>query len=287
MPRRGFTLSELRACSPGMSQSERRIQRIAVGVAVLALIVAVSAVIVTWRTDRRSDVPESRHVSARDLVKLKPSVLAQAVGGIRVTDAELCHALGLSPDDTIAAISGRAIARAQELSGVLRDLAALRARSWFVDVVRDREPVLVRWELDGDLDAERRADLAARLAGAAPGGQGDPRIASVRQVNPTTFVVPRATFEAWTADPAQVTAGGRAIPVVDAGEQGGFRLYAIRRGSVYAALGLEDGDVLRAINGTQLASGDQALELIARSTAQITLDLLRRGRPMILNYLIK
>ena len=89
-----------------------------------------------------------------------------------------------------------------------------------------------------------------------------------------------------TADPAQVTSGGRAVPVVD-GAQGGFKLYAIRPGSAYAALGLEDGDVVRAINGTPVASADQILELVARSTGQITLDLFRRGQPLLLNYLIK
>ena len=265
-----------------MSQNERRIQRIAVGFAAIALVTAAVAVVVTWRTDRRtSALPASRHVSASDLIKLKPGAIAQADGGIRVTDATLGGALGLAPDDMLVAISGRSVARTHELYGVLRELAVLRPQSLFIDLIRDREPVLLRWELDGDLDAARRADLAD----GAPGS--DPRIATVRQLNPTTFAVPRATVEAWTADPAQVTSGGRAIPALDAGAESGFKLYALRPGSAYTALGLEDGDVIRAINGTQLASGDQALELIARSTGQITLDVMRRGRPILLNYLIK
>jgi S1-C subfamily serine protease len=267
-----------------MSQSERRIQRIAVGFAAIAVLTTAAAVIVAWRTDRRTAaLSPTRHVSASELVKLAPGAIAQADGGILVTDAALRSALGLSPGDVITAISGRSVARIHELSGLLRELAILRPRSLFVDVIRDREPVLERWELDGDLDTARRADLAAR----PPPGARDPRIASVRLLNPTTFAVPRETVEAWTADPAQVTSGGRAIPVLDAGEQSGFKLYAIRPGSAYAALGLEDGDVVRAINGTQLASSEQILELVARSTGQITLDLLRHGQPMIFNYLIK
>ncbi|HEY6173651.1 MAG TPA: hypothetical protein VIX73_04370 [Kofleriaceae bacterium] len=268
-----------------MSQSERRIQWIAVGFAAIALVTTTVAV-VTWRTGRSSVLSTSRHVSASDLIKLKPGAIAQAEAGIQVTDAALRSTLGLLPGDTLTAISGRSVAKAHELYGVLRELAVLRPRSLFIDLIRDREPVLERWELDGDLDIERRADLAAS-APPGPGPRDDPRIASVRQLNPTTFAVPRATVEAWTADPTQVISGGRAIPVLDAGEQSGFKIYAIRRGSVYAALGLEDGDVLRAINGTQLASGDQALELVARSTGQITVDLLRGGQPLIFNYLIK
>ena len=265
-----------------MSQNERRIQRIAVGFAVIALVTAAVAVVVTWRTDRRTSAsPASGHVSAIDLIKLKPAVIAQVDGGVRVTDGTLGSALGLSPGDTLVAISGRSVARTYELYGVLRELAMLRPQSLFLDLIRDREPVLLRWELDGDLDAALRADSAA----GAPGG--GPWIATVRRLNPTTFAVPRATVEAWTADPAQVTSGGRAMPAFDAGAVRGFKLYAIRPGSAYAALGLENDDVIRAINGTQLASGDQALELVARSTGQITLDIVRRGQSILLNYLIK
>lgn len=265
-----------------MSHSERRIQWIAVGFAAIALVTTAVAVVVTWRTEQPAALSTRRHVSASQVAKLKPGSIAQAQAGIQVSDAALRSALGLSPGDTLTAISGRSVARIHELYGVLRDLAVLRPRSLFVDVLRDRELVLERWEIDGDLDNALRVDLAAS---ASP--SGDPRIASVRQVNPTTFAVPRATVEAWTADPVQVTSGGRAIPVLDAGEQSGFKIYAIRPGSAYAALGLVDGDVLRAINGTLLASGDQVLELVARSTGQITVDLLRGGRSVIFNYLIK
>lgn len=264
-----------------MSHSERRIQRVAVAIAVVALGIAIAAVIVRWRSDVRPGAPPRRHVAASDLVRLKPGAIVQAEGGIRVSDPQLASALGVQPGDTITAISGRSVARLHELSGVLHDLAALRPQSLFVDLLRDHQGVLERWELDGDLDVARRADLAAGAEGR------DARIASVQQVGRTAFRVPRATVEAWTADPAQVTSGGRAIPMLDAGDQRGFKIYAIRPGSAYAALGLEDGDVVRAINGTQLASPEQALELVARAGPQITLDVVRRGESIMLNYLIK
>jgi general secretion pathway protein C len=267
-----------------MSQRERRIQRIAFGFAALALMIAVVAVVVRWRTDHlRAAAPASRHVSANAVVKLKPGAIAQADGGIQVSDTALAASLGLAPGDAITAISGRPVARVHELSGALRDLAVLQPRSLFVELIRDREPVTERWDLDGDLDIARRGDAAA----AAPPGSIDPRAATVKQLDRTTFAVPRATLDAWIAAPDLVTSSGRAIPIVDAGASSGFKLYAIHPGSAYAALGLDDGDVVRAINGTRLTSGDHALELIARSTTQITLDILRRGQPMLLNYLIK
>jgi hypothetical protein len=267
-----------------MSQRER-LPRVAVGFAAVALATAAAAVIVLWRTDRlqsgTSALP-SRHVSASDLIKLRPGAVVQVDGGVRVADTALCAALGLSPSDTITAISGHGVTRVHELSGILHELAIFRPHSLFIDLIRDRAPVVERWELDGDLDVARRAELAASGSGAS-----DPRIATVAQIDGTTYGVPRATVEAWTAEPSLVTSGGRAIPMFGARDQEGFKLYAIRPGSAYAALGLEDGDVVRAINGTPIGSGDQILELVARSTTQITVDVLRRGQSLLLNYLIK
>jgi len=272
------------ACSPEMSQRERRIQQIAVGVAVVSLVIAIAAGGAAWRCDRRrsAGVSASRHVSASDLAKLQPGAMVQVSGGVRVTEGTLAAALGLAPGDTIAAISGRPVTRVHELDGILRELAIFRPQRLFLELVRDGESVVERWEIDGDLDVARRTQRADR----AP-GPSDPRVATIQQVDRTTYAVPRATVEAWASDPAQVTSGGRGVPVLGRGEHSGFRIYAIRPGSAYAALGLEDGDVIRMINGTPLGSADQVLALVAGSDRQVTVDLERAGRAMVLNYLIK
>lgn len=278
-----------------MSQRERRIQWIAVGFAVVALLIAGIAVFVVAsrpaerpRHDRAS--PARRHVAASDLAKLQPATVEQVGDGLRVIDGALRTALGLAASDTIVAVSGRRVTRAYELRELLRELGALKPHSVFVDLVRDREPVLERWELDGDLEAARRAeeaDLGGLLKALPSVSPIDPLSATVARVNDTTFVVPRATFEAWLANPVVVAAGGRGVPASNFGLPDGFELYEVRPGSIYAALGIQAGDTIRAINGTLIESADAALALVARSTTQVTVDIRRGGQPMILNYLIK
>jgi len=264
-----------------MSHSERRIQRIAVGFAAIALLVAILAgILVVTRHTGHATAPASRRVRVRDLEKLSPATVQQASEGVHVVDEGLGTALGLGREDTIVAISGRRVARASELAGVLHDLAVLRPSSLFVDLVRERARVLERWELDGD----RRAGGTPPSAPTAD-PTVDPLLATVKRLDRTSYAVPRATVDAWLADPGRVLAGSVATFIT--GPQDGFQLSAIRPGSIFAALGFQGGDVIRGINGVGLRSTDQALELLARSARQITIDV-RRGTQMILfNYLIE
>jgi general secretion pathway protein C len=260
-----------------MSDSERRIQRIAVGFAAVAMLVAVLAgFIVVTRHTVHATAPASRHVRVRDLEKLSPATVQQASEGVHIIDEALGTSLGLTREDTIVAISGRLVTRASELEGVLHDLAALRPSSLFVDLVRDRARVLERWELDGGREAAGTVPPAPPL---------DPLIATVKQLDRTSYEVPHATVDAWLADPRRVLAGSVATFIT--GPQGGFQITAIRPGSHVAALGLQRGDVIRGINGVGLGSTDQALELLAQSARQITVDVRRGTQTIIFNYLIE
>ena len=59
-------------------------------------------------------------------------------------------------------------------------------------------------------------------------------------------------------------AGGRIVPAFESGTVSGFRLVAVRPGSLYEELGLKTGDVLEAVNGAPLSNPDVAFGLMAR-----------------------
>lgn len=78
-------------------------------------------------------------------------------------------------------------------------------------------------------------------------------------------------------------AQARMVPALDAGRPVGLVLYAIRTGSLYSALGVHNGDVLRSINGAPvLGKGciGRAVPDDIGSRDFIDLELTRKGKPL-------
>lgn len=83
--------------------------------------------------------------------------------------------------------------------------------------------------------------------------------------------------------------GARLVPAMENGQPAGFKLYAIRPTSLFARLGFLNGDTVRAINAFSLASAEQALEVYSklRDATSLEVELVRRGQPVTLRYLIR
>jgi general secretion pathway protein C len=73
------------------------------------------------------------------------------------------------------------------------------------------------------------------------------------------------------------------------GKPEGLKVYAIRPASLWAKLGVLNGDTLNAINGFDLSSMDQSLEVFAkvRNAKAIEVKVIRRGKPVILKYTVR
>ncbi len=113
--------------------------------------------------------------------------------------------------------------------------------------------------------------------------------AGVRKVDDTTFEVDRGVVEKVLANPTAVSRGARIVPSVKDGKPNGFKLYAIKPSSVYARIGLMNGDTLHAVNGFELNTMDKALEVYTkvRESSSLSVSITRRGKPVTLNYTIK
>jgi type II secretory pathway component PulC len=111
----------------------------------------------------------------------------------------------------------------------------------------------------------------------------------VKAVDATHYELSRSLVDGVLANPMAVAKGARIVPALANGKPDGFKLYAIRPSSLYAKLGLQNGDTLRKINGDSLESADKALEVYVklRDAKKLDVELVRRGKPIVLTYTIK
>jgi general secretion pathway protein C len=142
--------------------------------------------------------------------------------------------------------------------------------------------------------AGQQAPVAAPVAQATPSeGDGDELQAAIdngiKKIDDNTYEIDKGLVEKILANPMGVAKGARVVPAVQNGKPNGFKLYAIRPSSVYAKIGLTNGDTLSAINGMELTTADKALEVYTklREATSLEVEIQRRGKPMTLKYTIR
>lgn len=108
--------------------------------------------------------------------------------------------------------------------------------------------------------------------------------AGIKRTDATHVTVTRAVLDAVLANPMAAANGARVVPAVANGKPAGFKLYAIRPSSVYARIGLLNGDTITAINGFELDSADKALAVYVklRETTALEIAGVRQGQPLAL-----
>jgi type II secretory pathway component PulC len=114
-------------------------------------------------------------------------------------------------------------------------------------------------------------------------------VAKIKKLSDTSYELPKDLRDAMLANPMALSKGARVVPSVKDGQPDGFKLYAIRPSSVWAALGLSNGDTLTAIDSLPLTSADKALEAYEKlqKATSVKVSITRRGKPMTMTYTIK
>jgi general secretion pathway protein C len=81
----------------------------------------------------------------------------------------------------------------------------------------------------------------------------------------------------------------RVVPNFTDGQPDGFKIFAIRPGSLFAKIGLQNGDVLKRVNGVEIQGPEQAFEAYQRlkDETSIQIDLVRRNENKTLNYEVR
>jgi general secretion pathway protein C len=103
------------------------------------------------------------------------------------------------------------------------------------------------------------------------------------------FGVPRSTVDNALNNLSQLATEARVVPAFEGGKPVGFKLFSIKPGSLYSKIGLQNGDVINRINGYEMSSPEKGLEVYQKlkDSANITVDIKRRGKGMTLDYTIQ
>ncbi len=118
---------------------------------------------------------------------------------------------------------------------------------------------------------------------AAQGGEG------VKQLSENQYVVAKSEINNALTNLSDLATKARIVPSFKNGVANGFKLFSIVPDSLYAKIGIQNGDVIRRINGYEMNSPDKALEIYQklRDASRIEIELERRGENIRKSYSIE
>ncbi len=280
--------------------------KVAIALAVAAVVVVMIAVIVVvtrgpsttaaapaTRAPIVADGPEIVVVDAVDVVRMDrgtvdPVTDRSGVVGVRINDPELLAKLRLESTDVITAISGKTVRRQFDVNDALAGAGLANATALYVELVRGGKPLLVKWELEGDLREARTGAVGRRTRLPPTPLAPDPLGDTIKRVTDFEFELPRTTMlQIATNVQSGVSLGVRPVAAIRSGLVEGVKVYSIRPGSVWAALGLKNGDTIVSVNSRPILMTNLADEFErAKNESSLEASVIRRGSPITLRYSI-
>ena len=111
----------------------------------------------------------------------------------------------------------------------------------------------------------------------------------IRKTGPYAYNVARSYLEKNMENMGSLGKQARIVPNYRGGRTQGYKLVGVRPGSLFRALGVRSGDVIKSVNGTTIDSPSKALGLFEKLKTQsnVSLEIERRGQPKELSYTIQ
>lgn len=103
---------------------------------------------------------------------------------------------------------------------------------------------------------------------------------NVRSTGEFSYEIKRNFANTVFSNPSPIMRGSRIVPSIKSGKANGFKIYAIRPNSIYARLGIRNGDTIHSINGKGLTSIDKGLEIYSelKTASSLSVAITRRGK---------
>jgi len=134
-------------------------------------------------------------------------------------------------------------------------------------------------------------DVVPLSPAGAPRAEGTaaPSSAGIRQVQPNRWVLDKQEVTAALGNLSQLLTKARVIPNFTDGKPDGFKIFSIAPDSLYAKIGLQNGDVLQQINGVEVKDPENFMRVFQqlKDETQIALDFVRNSRRESYTYEIR
>ncbi len=191
----------------------------------------------------------------------------------RIAPGSLLARLGMASNDIVVRLAGVPVRSTSALPSIYAKMKM--DRKFTLELERNSQPLTLHYRITGRISARapRRA-LSPRLAGKL--------IEGITQKSEHHYVIRRALFKELMDDPEQLARQARIVPHFQNGAQDGFKLYGIRRSSVFSRLGFKNGDRIASVNNQSLKTVSQATEVFERlkRAQRLEFQLQRRGQPL-------
>lgn len=197
---------------------------------------------------------------------------------LRAPPGSLLARLGLATGDVISTVGGRSSLEPDVMRFGYATLK--KKRKLEIGIKRKNEWITMTYELRGRVPRRPPPRVRAKLSDEVRRG--------IERIYEGRYRVSRAALKT-IIDDGTFARSARIVPSFKDGSPNGLKLFAIRRGSLFAELGLKNGDVVTAANGRALSSPDAVLALYPKllQAKQVRLDILRRGRTVEITYVLR
>jgi general secretion pathway protein C len=208
--------------------------------------------------------------------------------------------IGPQPDLSMATIEADGASKLVRLGTKVLETAEVRdIQRRFIRLDQGGKECVIRlWAEKQVAQAPTRFGPNGRPGAAAP-PRATPAVAKpqkttnyeegVQKKSETEYELSRAMLDQNLEDLSTLGMQARIVPNYRNGRYEGFKLVGVRPNSLYRAIGIRSGDIIKRINGREINSPNKAIELFEglKNSSAINLDIERRGQLQTMQYTIK
>ena len=126
------------------------------------------------------------------------------------------------------------------------------------------------------------------VTGVPPPGGPLAAASGIKETAPNNYAVPRKEIDNAIANMSDLATKARIVPSFKNGVSNGFKLFSIMPDSLYAKIGIQNGDVIKKINGYDMNSPEKAMEIYTKllNATHVDVEIERHGDTLRKNYAI-